>query len=242
MNRIILDETHKSKENPDLYEITDPEVLDHLINHLQIRPRKKCKAILIGESLAVMDVVSVEESKVTLKVVIQQPAFPQPYTLLVGTSRPPTMKKIIEHGSSLGVSRFIFFTGALSEKSYLSSKILEEAEMRRLARLGLAQGASFCQDPEFIKVDKLEEAIKHTQGIPCLLSLDEGHSFLQLQGHLDNKPPLTLAIGPERGWVMEEEEYLKTNNYIPIKLSPHTLRVEIATFAALGQLEMLYNP
>ncbi len=242
MNRIILDETHKSAENPDLYEITDRDVLDHLINHLQIKPRKKCKAILMGESLAVMDVVAVEEEKVTLKIVIQQPAFPQLYTLLVATSRPPTMKKIIEHGSSLGVGRFVFFTGALSEKSYLTSKVLEEEEMKSMARLGLSQGASFCHDPQFIKADKLEEAVKYTQGIPCLLSLEEGHSLRNLDGHLDNKPPLTLAIGPERGWVMEEEQYLKSQEFIPIKLSPHTLRVEIATFVALGQLEMLYNP
>ena len=195
----------------------------------------------MGESLAVMDVVSVEESKVTFKVVIQQPALPQPYTLLVGTSRPPTMKKIIEHGASLGVSRFVFFTGALSEKSYLTSKVLEDLEMKKLARLGLSQAGSFCHDPQFFKVEKLEEAIKYVEGIPCLLTLEEGHSFLNLHSHLEGKPPISLAIGPERGWMMQEEELLRAQNFIPIRLSPHTLRVEIATFVALGQLEMLYN-
>ncbi len=241
MNRVVLDESLKSATQPGCYEITDPQVIDHLINHLQIKPRKKLKAIFIGESLGVVDVVSLEEGKVTLKPVIQQPAFPQRYTLLVATSRPPTMKKIIEHGTSMGVGRFIFFTGLLSEKSYLTSKVLELDEMKKLARLGLAQGANFCQDPEFIKVQTIEEAIPYVQGIPALLSLEEGQSFRILDGNIDKKPPITLAIGPERGWTMEEEEFLKAKNFIPFKLSPHTLRVEIATFAALGQLEMLYN-
>ncbi len=50
---------------------------------------------------------------------------------------------------------------------------------------------------------------------------------------------LLVTVGPERGWTRKEEQNFEKFGLIPKRISLHTLRVEIATFAALSQIGLL---
>jgi 16S rRNA (uracil1498-N3)-methyltransferase len=75
------------------------------------------------------------------------------------------------------------------------------------------------------------------QGKRFILSLEAKNSFMDY--NLAPNDQISLAIGPERGWTAQEEELLESQNFQKVFLGPSVLRVEIATFAALGQLAMM---
>ena len=156
-------------------------------------------------------------------------------SLQIGLSRPPTCKKILEHGSSLGVKSFEFFHGALSEKSYATSKLFQENKAQETMHLGLSQSNIYCHEPCLNIVQK--RSIPETEH-KYILSLDNNLTF---SDYISKSFPqdLTLALGPERGWTKDEEKELLSQGYRPVRIGPSTLRVEIATFVALGQLSLI---
>lgn len=236
MNRVFL---KKNGEEEKIFVVRDSAKREHLLHHLKVDIGSTIKVAIENQGLGLARVTHCSNNEIFLEVEKLGPAQPQPYTLLVASSRPPTMKKILEHGSSLGVSEFILFPGELSEKSYLTSKIYEEEALEQLLTLGIEQGGQFATIPTVRRVNSLSEAMKAAKGAKFLLSLESKKTWERKD--FENETHLTLAIGPERGWTQKEEEKLIKENFSPIKISSATLRVEMATFVALGQLEYLFK-
>lgn len=71
-----------------------------------------------------------------------------------------------------------------------------------------------------------------------LLEKTDGGGFLNFisQAHYFHKP--LLLIGPERGFTENEKKAFLGTGAQPVCVSATTLRVELAVFAALSQLEM----
>jgi 16S rRNA (uracil1498-N3)-methyltransferase len=51
--------------------------------------------------------------------------------------------------------------------------------------------------------------------------------------------PLSLAVGPEAGFDAEEERWLESAGFVPVRLGPRVLRTETAALAALAALNAL---
>jgi 16S rRNA (uracil1498-N3)-methyltransferase len=235
MNRIILKRTQKD-QNVFHIEKENQLIFEHLTNVINIKIGDTLKVSLLDEGLASVKVIAISQS-IELHVTSEISPSEIPEThLIVGVSRPPTLKKILEHGSSLGVTHFHFFKAKLSEKSYLQSKVFEHQNLDQLLRLGVSQSSQISFLTEVKLYKNKEDIFDNIPQERYLLSLIGNQSFLDYKDSLSK--PIALAIGPERGWVKEEEEHLITANFRPIKISKHTLRVEIATFSALAQLEM----
>jgi len=179
----------------------------------------------------------------------------------IGYCRPQTIKKIFEHGSTLGINNFFFFRPQLYEKSYETSQVFETEEANQLLQLGLSQSACYYQLPKIIKTQKSLD--QFLQSLPLNL---ESHSFDQKQTYStifvfdpraegtlsdffrkQNSLPLEkkclLVVGPERGFTQDEFHQISTlESHYPLKkvsLSRSILRVEHALFAAIHQLEMI---
>ena len=121
------------------------------------------------------------------------------FDLVVGLSRPQTSKKILEHGTTFGARRFHFFKAALSDKSYLDSKIFIDRAYEEFLVAGLSQAATYTHLPEF-KLDKYNIAHQYKDTPQkYILDLDTDRTFLDLP--IDFTRPITLAIGPERGFI-----------------------------------------
>lgn len=236
MNRVFL---QNSLTEGNIFHLTDKLKVEHLLHHLKIVTGSEVKVAIEGKGLGTAIIRSCNEKEVFFEITEYSPAEKQPFVLMVASSRPPTMKKILEHGTSLGVGKFIFFTGELSEKSYLKSKIYDKESLKDLLTLGIEQAGIFSELPEVVLANSLKEALSHTLGMRILLSLSEEKKWTPET--FKEEKNITLAIGPERGWTKKEEEILVENQFLPFKISASTLRVEIATFAALGQLEYLFK-
>lgn len=237
MNRVVLFEHDRISSHE--FKIDDKFRVDHITHHLGAKTGDSLKVTVIGQGLSQAQLISQSSGCLTLELIEDYKRPGQiDLSLVVATSRPPTMKKIIEHGTTLGVKHFHFFTASLSQKSYLQSKVLEKPKLLELATLGIAQSGRLWQLPSFEFSDSLDDALKkNSNAQKYLLSLRGTETLLNKKP--DRNKAMAFFIGPERGWTQNEENYLIENKAEPVLLSQHTLRVETAAFALLSQIELL---
>ena len=158
----------------------------------------------------------------------------------VATTRPPMAKRILEHGTTLGAASFNFFPAALSEKSYLSSRVYDPEKALTYIEKGMEQCRQYADYPIF----KIRQSVRifieemQAKNIP-IYWLD--HQAMDYFSHEQTKKEIALLIGPERGWTKEEKNYFIENDIIGVKLSDSVMRVEFAINAAFAQLEYISN-
>ncbi len=229
MNSIILN------DNSGL--ITDKQVMAHLHETLKLAAgdEVKCTVLNSGRTTGIVSEISPSHCKLTLGEI--HPGEQQWFDLIVGLSRPQTTKKILEHATTFGARQFHFFKAALSEKSYLDSKIFEEKAYEECLLTGLSQAAIYTDLPVF-KLDKYNPAEHYkNETQKFILDLKAEKSFLDVE--IDWSKSVTLAVGPERGWISEDIERFHTAGFTSIKISSSVLRVEHAVYSAISQLELL---
>ena len=229
MNSIIL------KDQSGL--ITDKHLLDHIHATLKLKVGDLVKCSVLNRGLTKGEVLELTASSCQLRLSSITPGIPQWFDLIVGLSRPQTTKKILEHATTFGARSFHFYKAALSEKSYLDSKIFQNQAFEEFMLLGLSQSAIYSNLPEF-KLDQFNPA-KNYQAAPLkfVLDLKTDKSFLDVP--IDFNQPITLAIGPERGFISEDLEAFHQAGFTSIKISSSILRVEHAVYSAISQLELL---
>ena len=236
VNSLVIFE-HEYDKNSSLARTSDRYRLTHLFDVLKVKVGDQIKVTVLNQGIGQATIK--QFSNDSLELVISEPlktnSFPQ-WHLLVGLSRPPTMKKILEHATSLGVTHFHFLPAAMSEKSYQSSKIWEADSVQKFLIDGLMQSARYYQMPQIHHYKNWHEIPTFENYDRRILSLAPDTAPMK---PIDAKQPLVLALGPERGFTKQEDENLRQKGFKPISIAPSVLRVEIATFAALGQCHFL---
>ncbi len=219
--------------------MTDGGVLEHLRETLRVSEGSEIRCTVLGAGHCTGTVREIGADKCRLELGAVTLGKAQWFDLVVGLSRPQTSKKILEHGTTFGARRFHFFKAALSDKSYLDSKIFVDRAYEEFLVAGLAQAATYTDLPEF-KLDKYNIAHQYKDTPQTyILDLDTDRTFLDLP--LDFTRPITLAIGPERGFIPSDIEKFHAAGFQSVRVSASTLRVEYATCAAISQLELLKN-
>ncbi len=166
-----------------------------------------------------------------------------PIVLLIGLPRPQTARKILQEAASLGVSALHFVTTEKGERGYAQSTLWSSGEWRRHLRSGAEQ--AFCtRVPELSYARSLLEVIAGIGGAVDLgcgsgatagsrIALDNYEATRGLGG-VRPAPPVTLAIGPERGWSATERELLRAAGFELAHLGKRVLRAETACVAAVS--------
>lgn len=235
MNNFLLFESERDQK--DIFKINDSVRLSHLHKVLKSKVSDKIKVCLVDHGTSIGTIIELSKDQALIEASEFSPTALPWCELLIGLSRPPTCKKILEHGSTLGVSHFHFFKADLSEKSYLQSKIFQNFSYNEFLDNGISQSAIYFKRPSVV-VDKFLPLTSYEDiEQKYVLSFSTNNTFETV--NIDFSKRICLAIGPERGWTNKEIEILKDNNFKEIRISASVLRVETATFCALGQLELL---
>lgn len=153
-------------------------------------------------------------------------------TLIVGLPRPPTARKVLNEVTSLGVGAMHFVLTELGEKNYAQSPLWSSGEWRRHAING-AQQAVDTHLPEVTCARRLSEVIASLPTGGARIALDNYEASAPLHD-LPLQPPVTLAIGSERGWSPRELQTLRDNGFELAHLGQRVLRVETASVAAVA--------
>ena len=182
-------------------------------------------------------VLRLDEEALEMHVELQQPPPAKlPLTLILALPRPKVLNRVLASATSLGVRSIHLVNAWKVEKSYWKSPRMAEENLLHQRALGLEQ-AKDTRLPE-LHLHRLfrpfvEEELPHiVQATQALV----GHP-----GALEPCPrqvgaPITLAVGPEGGWIEAELESLQRAGFRPVDLGPRILRTETAVAALVGRL------
>lgn len=162
-----------------------------------------------------------------------------PVRLLVGLSRPQTMKKIFAAASEIGCSRIDVFRSEKGDPAYAESSIWKPGD-KTLSDILKKSAEQTCVPalPEFRLFRSLEHFFEENTSIseqPNRFALDvyaSENSFGEIE--ISQSGSAILAIGPERGWTDLERAVLHGNDFTFVHLGGRVLRVETAVSVALA--------
>jgi RsmE family RNA methyltransferase len=166
----------------------------------------------------------------------QPPPAKLPLTLLLALPRPKMLKRVLQTVAAMGVPRLVLLNSYRVEKSFWQTPFLEPDAIREQLILGLEQARDTLL-PE-VTIEKRFKPFVEDR-LPQIAA-----GTLGLVGHPGDYPtcpravsePVTLAIGPEGGWIPYEVEKLHEAGLAPVQLGERILRVETAVTALLARL------
>jgi RsmE family RNA methyltransferase len=150
-------------------------------------------------------------------------------TLIMALPRPKVLKRILISVSAIGVKKIVLLNSYRVEKSFWQSPVLIGENLKKQLILGLEQGCDTILPEVIIRSrfkpfveDELPEMIAGTlplvahpgspEGCPCNIG----------------RRPVTVAIGPEGGFIPYEIEKLVACGFSAIHLGERLLSVETA--------------
>ena len=191
----------------------------------------------LGGQMGRGQLLQLDATSAELQVAFDQPPPAKlPITLLLALPRPKMLKRVLQSVSAMGVPRLILLNSYRVEKSFWQTPFLEPAAIREQLILGLEQARDTLL-PEVIIEKRFKPFVEDR--LPQLAA-----GTLGLTGHPGDYPacpraveqPVTLAIGPEGGWIPYEVEKLGEAGLQPVQLGERILRVETAVTALLARL------
>jgi 16S rRNA U1498 N3-methylase RsmE len=175
----------------------------------------------IGGLMGNAQLLRLEAREAELEVTFDQPPPAKlPLTLLLALPRPKMLRRVLQTVASMGVPRVVLVNSYRVEKSFWQTPFLEPEAIR--------EQVIEKRFKPFVE-DRLPAMAQGTLGLighpgdypPCPRGLDE---------------PVTLAIGPEGGWIPYEVDLLAKAGLQPVQLGARILRVETAVTALLARL------
>ncbi|MBO0367134.1 16S rRNA (uracil(1498)-N(3))-methyltransferase [Pseudomonas putida] len=182
-------------------------------------------------------VVRLEGHEAELQVSLdQQPPAKLPLTLILAVPRPKMLRRLFQTIATLGVPRLILLNSYKVEKSFWQTPFLTPEAIRENLILGLEQARDTVL-PEIIIEKRFKPFVEDR--LPAIAA-----DTLGLVGHPGDYPacpravqqPVTLAIGPEGGWIPYEVDLLAKAGLQPVQLGARILRVETAVTALLSRI------
>jgi len=192
---------------------------------------------LLGGGIGTGRVLLLTPEVLEMEVLLDQaPPPPLPVTLILALPRPKALRRILRTSSSMGVKRIILLNSRRVEKSYWQSPFLKRERMNEQLMRGLEQARDtvlpevllrplfkpFVEDelPKII-LNTLPLVAHPTAGAKCPRNADRA---------------VTLAVGPEGGFISYEVEKLASCGFTPIRLGERILSTETAVPALLARL------
>lgn len=186
---------------------------------------------LVGEGV----IERVEEGRAWVRYAVSEaPPEPSPVRLVLALPRPPMLRRILLHATTLGVKHIVLLHSARVEKSFWGSHALQPAQVGEQLRLGLEQARD-----TVLPTVELRRRFR-----PFVEDELAGWEGRKLVAHPDgaartatwSAEPTTVVVGPEGGLVPFEVEQLRAAGCEAVGLGPRILRVETAVVALLARL------
>lgn len=182
-------------------------------------------------------VTTLDDEVLELEIAIEaEPPLPADVTLVLAVPRPKVLNRVIASAASLGIKRIVLVNAWRVEKSYWSSPRMAPDNLREQAILGLEQAKDTILP--VIDVRRLfrpfveEELPELARGTLALV----GHPRAAEPCPRAVPGPITLAIGPEGGFIDAEIASLTRVGFTSVSLGSRVLRVETILPVMMGRL------
>lgn len=236
MNIVLL--TAEDFCAPDCAVITDLRRTEHICSIHQARAGDQLKLGLVNGNLGQGKILSIETNHILLGEIIldQPPPAPLPLTMLLGLPRPKMLKRILQTVATLGVKKIYLINSYRVEKSYWQTPWLTPEAIQMQLLLGLEQGYD-THLPEVTLIkrfkpfveDELPELIRSSRALVA-------HPYTDQVCPAQTRENITLAVGPEGGFIPYEINMLEQCGFATVHLGERIMRVETAVPYLIGRL------
>jgi 16S rRNA (uracil1498-N3)-methyltransferase len=235
MNLVLFSEADFVADN--LITIRDARRLAHISQVHQAKVGESLKVGLVNGNMGLGIVVMHNETEIQLTVnLIQAPPKPLPVTLVLALPRPKMLKRTLQTVATLGVKKIYLINSYRVEKSYWQTPLLETNAIAEHLHLGLEQGCdTLLPEVHLIKrfkpfvEDKLSEIVAETRALVA-------HPYTDIACPAQIDYAITLAIGPEGGFIPYEIDLLQKCGFTAVNLGERIMRVETVVPYLLGRL------
>jgi len=173
----------------------------------------------------------------TLEITLDSPPPPAiPLRLILALPRPKMLRRTLQSVTAMGVKEIYLVNSSRVEKSFWQSPFLQPEALEEQMILGLEQ-ARDTQMPNlhlrkrfkpFVE-DELGNIAKGSQALVA-------HPVTEVPCPINCDSAVTLAIGPEGGFIPYEIGLLSSIGFHSVHLGPRILRVEVAVPALISRL------
>ncbi len=233
MNLIILDEEniHEGK-----VEITGRK-LDHILSYIKPVIGDTLRTGILNGRMGEAVVIFAGAKRLILDLAMQNlPPAPLPLRLILAMPRPKVLNRVVQHATSMGIKEIYIIKTWRVEKSYWESPVIYPENLRSQMILGLEQGKDTVM-PE-IQIRKRFKPFVEDE-LPSIIN-----DGLALVSHPEAErtcphkadSPVTLALGPEGGFIPYEIDALQDIGFKAVSLGARILRVETALPFLAGRL------
>ncbi len=192
---------------------------------------------LAGGRVGIGRVICLNETMLEMEVHLdRRPPPALPVTLVLALPRPKVLRRVLRSASAMGVKRIILINSFRVEKSFWYSPFLGETSLKEQLIFGLEQARDTVLPEVVLRPlfkpfveDELPALIEGT--VPLVAHPAASVSCPRNLGHA-----VTLAIGPEGGFISYEIEKLIACGFAAVHLGSRTLSVETAVPALLSRL------
>ena len=210
---------------------------EHALSVWKVAVGDELRAGILNGNMGTAKVEKLDEAYLEMSVTLDDaPPPPLPLTLVLALPRPKALKRCIEAVTAMGVKKIFIIESWRVEKSYWSSPELSDENLRAHILLGLEQACDTAvptielrrKFKPFVE-DEAPSIIAGTRAIVA-------HPYAKDECPYDLMCPVTLAVGPEGGFIPYEIELLKKHGFEDVSLGRRILRVEHALPAIIGRL------
>ncbi len=235
MNLVLFSQADFIGEN--LIAIRDQRRLQHIKQVHQIKLGDTLKLGLINGNIGSGQIVFCSDVEIHLAVSLTQaPPKPLPVTLVLALPRPKMLKRTLQTIATLGVKRVYLINSYRVEKSYWQTPLLDESAINEHLLIGLEQGCD-TQLPEVHLIKRfkpfVEDNLANIVGTTRALV---AHPYTELPCPAQIDYAITLAIGPEGGFIPYEIDLLQKCGFTAVNLGERIMRVETVVPYLLGRL------
>lgn len=209
----------------------------HIQQVLRGQQGQALRAGILGGRLGLAHVRKIEQTQVHIEFEsLSDPPAPRPLKLVLALPRPKVLRRVLAHITTLGVKEIYLINAFRVEKPYWSSEQVREEEIRRACRLGLEQARDTILPHVFLEKlfkpfveDRLPSIARGTRALVA-------HPGVDRPAPRDLPGPVTLAIGPEGGFIPFEIAHLEKAGFQSIHLGERILKFETAIPFLIGRL------
>ena len=217
--------------------IKNPRQLEHIKQVHGAALGDQLKVGLLNGSMGSGLITALHDDAIYLEINLQQaPPRALPLTLVLGLPRPKMMRRVLQTIATLGVKQLHLIHSYRVEKSYWQTPFLDANSIREQLILGLEQGCD-TQLPEVHLHKRFKPFVEDE--LPAIIADSHAlvaHPYTATACPCQIDYPLTLAVGPEGGFIPYEIDLLEKCGFDAVHLGERIMRVETAVPYLLGRL------
>ena len=192
---------------------------------------------LMGGRIGTGRVTRIDDAVLEMDVRFERdPPAGLPLTIVLALPRPKVLRRVLHTLSVMGIKRIVLVNAARVEKSYWQTPFLAPEAIERQLVLGLEQSRDTSLPEVLLRQRFKPFAEDELPGmIKCSLPL-VAHPGVSASCPRGVDGPVTLAVGPEGGFVPYEIEKLVSLGFTPVSMGERVLNVETAVPALIARL------